>query len=91
MSSEDVKLARPNALFDEWLARDEPYAFRSASGDPVVQPIPMIINCPKCYGQHIDREEWATALKAHKTHLCEHCGELFRLANVPTVGVEVLP
>jgi hypothetical protein len=54
-------------------------------------PTPMIIHCPKCHWQHVDRDEWATAEKAHKTHLCEHCGELFRVANIPTVGVEALP
>lgn len=54
-----------------------------------IQPIPMVLHCPKCRGQHIDREEWAT--HQHRTHRCEHCGELFRVAKVPTVGVEALP
>jgi hypothetical protein len=55
------------------------------------QPLPMLLNCPSCHGQHIDREEWANPEKAHKTHLCEHCGHLFRPSNVATVGVEALP
>jgi len=53
-----------------------------------IRPIPMVLHCPKCRGQHIDREEWATY--PHKTHRCEHCGELFRVAEIPTVGVEAL-
>lgn len=51
-------------------------------------PIPVIAICPNCGGQHIDRDYWAT--HPHKTHLCEHCGNEWRLANVPTVGVETI-
>jgi hypothetical protein len=55
-------------------------------------PIPMILHCPKCGGQHIDRGIWAT-VRVHRTHLCEHCGELFRphgfrSHDKATVGVE---
>jgi hypothetical protein len=52
-------------------------------------PIPMILICPRCFIQHVDREEWAT--KPYRTHLCEHCGHKWRPANVPTVGVASLP
>lgn len=69
---------------------DEPYAFRSASGQVRVQPVVMVLFCFECHGQHVDRGEWATADKAHKTHLCEYCGALFQPANIPTVGVDSL-
>ena len=31
--------------------------------------------CPRCFHPHIDLDEWA--IKPHKTHLCQHCGNLF--------------
>ena len=52
-------------------------------------PIPMVLACPTCHERHVDEGEWAT--RPHKTHLCSRCGALFRPANVPTVGVAVLP
>lgn len=57
----------------------------------VLPPLPMLLNYPSCHGQHVDREEWATPEKAHKTHKCSQCGHEWRPANVATVGVEVLP
>lgn len=52
-------------------------------------PIPMLLFCPICHAQHIDRDEWAR--RPHRTHLCEICRYEFRPANVSTVGVETLP
>ncbi len=52
-------------------------------------PIPMILFCPGCGHQHIDRGEWAT--KRHRKHLCEKCGQIWKPAPVATVGVENLP
>lgn len=49
--------------------------------------IPMILHCPECKEQHIDEDEWATT-RLHKTHLCLHCGHLWRPMDVPTVGVK---
>lgn len=31
--------------------------------------------CPRCFNLHSDVDKWA--LKPHKIHLCEHCGNLF--------------
>ena len=61
----------------------------SAPGEVCTTPIPAILVCPSCQGQHIDHGEWAQ--RPHKTHLCEHCACEFRFANVPTVGVKELP
>jgi hypothetical protein len=54
-------------------------------------PIPMLLWCPKCHSQHVDREEWATPAKAHRKHLCEACGHTWKPAAAATVGVEKLP
>lgn len=56
---------------------------------PTAAPVPMVLACPTCHERHVDEGEWAT--RPHKTHLCSRCGTLFRPANVPTVGVAVLP
>lgn len=50
------------------------------------EPIWMILHCPKCTTQHIDKGKWATT-RTHKTHLCEKCGHLFKPAMCATVGV----
>lgn len=62
-------------------------------------PIPMILHCPMCHTRHIDEGEFAT--RAHHTHACQgylphdsrrrRCGNVWRPALVPTVGVEALP
>lgn len=57
------------------------------------EPIPMILNCPKCGMQHIDAPEpdsgWDNP--PHKSHKCRPqdggCGTVWRPADVATVGV----
>lgn len=34
------------------------------------------LNCPHCGEPHHDIDKWA--LDPHRTHLCLHCGELFK-------------
>lgn len=54
------------------------------------QPVPMVLHCPACNTQHIDKPEpergWDNP--PHKSHLCHGCGIVWRPADVPTVGVE---
>lgn len=63
-------------------------------------PINMILHCPRCHVQHIDKEEWADdphdieqgrirtwTNPPHKSHLCGNCGCIWRPADVPTNGV----
>jgi predicted house-cleaning noncanonical NTP pyrophosphatase (MazG superfamily) len=50
-------------------------------------PVPMVLICPKCSGQHIDRGVWSST-RIHRTHLCEHCGETWKPFPYATVGVE---
>lgn len=50
---------------------------------------PMILKCPVCKGRHIDEPNEAIGWTnpPHKTHLCTHCGHLWRPHEYPTVGV----
>jgi hypothetical protein len=57
-------------------------------------PVDMILHCPKCGTQHIDKpfkpvpgdgEEWTN--RPHRSHLCHVCGCIWRPADVPTNGV----
>ncbi len=52
-------------------------------------PIKMILYCPTCGHQHIDKGEWEH--RRHRKHLCESCGGIWKPSNVYTVGVEFLP
>lgn len=54
-----------------------------------LEPIPMLLWCPKCSNRHIDEEEFAT--KVHATHSCQFCGLTWRPAVIPTCGVLFLP
>lgn len=60
-------------------------------------PIDMVLHCPRCHTQHVDSPEYdvlGTAPPAvhwnnppHRSHLCGHCGWIWRPADVPTNGV----
>lgn len=55
-----------------------------------VEPIPMLLYCPKCGLQHIDEPDERTpnwTNPPHKSHLCHGCGCIWRPADVPTEGV----
>lgn len=73
-------------MLDDAIAKLE----AAPQGD-VVPPasIPMLLRCPFCNTRHIDVGEFAT--KVHHTHACQTCGEVWRPAVVPTVGVQFLP
>lgn len=55
---------------------------------PDERPKPMLLDCPKCGSQHVDRDEWAT--RVHRTHLCAHCWYQWQPHEFATVGVENL-
>lgn len=59
----------------------------------MTQPIPMVLHCPACRYQHIDKPDPARGWddRPHRTHKCQACGEEWRPANVATTGVKVLP
>ena len=56
----------------------------------VPAPLDVILFCPKCGAQHVDKPEpekgWTNP--PHKSHLCHVCGLIWRPADVPTNGVE---
>jgi hypothetical protein len=68
-----------------------------------VEPVDMILYCPKCGLQHIDapecyrarQERWASGADdspawtnpPHRSHLCHRCEHIWRPADVPTNGV----
>lgn len=49
------------------------------------RPVEIQTHCPGCGVRHIDSGEWAT--RPHRTHLCLDCGNEWRPAEFPTVGV----
>lgn len=63
------------------------------------EPIPMVLYCPNCGMQHIDKAEMPDPYPAfgvddepwlnppHRSHLCHGCGKIWRPADVATVGV----
>jgi hypothetical protein len=66
---------------------------------PEAKPVDMVLFCPACGLQHIDRPEvglgvlegtddWANP--PHRSHLCHRCGHIWRPADVPTNGVEAV-
>jgi hypothetical protein len=77
-------------------------ASRAVRAEPMA-PIDMVLHCPKCGLQHVDRDdveyydpldggnapEWSNP--PHRSHLCRPkdggCGHVWRPADVPTNGV----
>lgn len=93
-------------IFEEWSGEGEPPLWNKCEvtgrwrEDGTVateiyqsdeQAVRMVLFCPACRGQHIDRGEWATPQRLHRTHLCEHCGHLWRPHDMATIGVESVP
>lgn len=100
MSSEQVTLylAR-NGISPEDSSRSlaEAKAMVKMTKIILAQPVPVVVHCPLCKVQHIDRDEgaidWRT--RPHRKHLCKPaeggCGHIFKVSNLFTVGVETLP
>jgi len=53
-------------------------------------PIAMVLHCPQCHKQHIDSPTATWKNPPHRSHLCAHCGCVWRPADVPTTGVEAV-
>lgn len=55
-------------------------------------PIRMLLACPKCSHQHIDKPDPARGWDnpPHRSHECQHCGHIWRPCDAPTEGVETL-
>lgn len=55
--------------------------------NPKVEPIPMLLFCPKCNLQHVDAPHGSWTNPPHRSHECQGCGYVWRIADVPTTGV----
>lgn len=68
--------------------------YRTMSGPdaPKDKPIPMILYCPSCGMKHIDEPNEAKGWTnpPHRSHECQHCGVVWRPADVATVGVHTI-
>lgn len=57
-----------------------------------MEPVPMVLHCPKCGTQHVDTPEpekgWTNP--PHKSHLCHGCGTIWRPADIATTGVRTI-
>lgn len=63
------------------------------AGEAAAPPIDMLLWCPTCHAQHVDKPdartpEWSNP--PHKSHLCHTCGTIWRPSNVPTNGVRTI-
>jgi len=83
MPSDSAPCEACGALYCE--CHPEAVEHRQASGTA----LPIRLPCPSCGALHIDEGEFAT--KPHHTHACQECGNVWRPAVVPTVGVRFLP
>jgi len=52
------------------------------------EAIPMILYCPRCHHQHIDKPSGVWSNPPHRSHLCSACGWIWRPADVATTGVK---
>lgn len=48
----------------------------------------MVLHCPECGKQHVDKPGPGWRNPPHRSHLCGHCLTIWRPADVPTNGVE---
>jgi hypothetical protein len=68
-------------------------AISTASEEKGEAPILMVLHCPRCKVQHIDRPDpdigWTNPL--HRSHRCANCETVWRPASVYTEGVEAVP
>lgn len=53
----------------------------------VPPPIDMVLYCPSCGLQHIDKACDGWGNPPHRSHLCHGCNHVWRPADVPTNGV----
>jgi len=84
----EPKVEPDRAQFEEALRRA-----RSAQWLSIPPPaIDMLLWCPTCHAQHIDKPEphanWTNP--PHRSHKCHACGTIWRPADVPTNGVAAI-
>lgn len=66
---------------------------KAARPEVVQKPLDMLLFCPRCNVQHVDRPQpeqgWTNP--PHATHTCQSCGLLWRPSNGLTNGIRMLP
>lgn len=62
-----------------------PWCAKLLESEPA--PIDILLYCPLCSVQHIDKESKSWSNPPHKTHECQNCGHLWRPSDVPTNGI----
>lgn len=59
------------------------------------KPVPMLLFCPKCLQQHVDKVDHTShidwSMRPHVTHLCEYCQHRWMPEDYETVGVSAYP
>jgi len=58
--------------------------------DGLTRPVDMVLFCPQCGEQHIDRATSDWDNPPHRSHLCLVCGTIWRPADVATNGVPAI-
>lgn len=58
----------------------------------MTEPVPMMLFCPKCGKQHVDKPDVANGWlnPPHATHTCAYCKTLWRPSNRNTAGVSLI-
>jgi hypothetical protein len=56
----------------------------------IMEAIPMILLCPNCSRQHVDKPSDGWRNPPHRSHLCAYCGAIWRPCDLPTTGVQTI-
>lgn len=51
-----------------------------------VEPLELLIHCPRCLRQHVDEGRFAQ--QPHSKHACQFCGLGFVASKEPSIGVQ---
>lgn len=102
-AAEELDRLRRDLLFTESLALKQQESAREDKAQ-AQKPVDMILYCPSCHRQHIDKAEpsmmagdaamyggdWPGRWTnpPHRSHLCHFCGYQWRPSDVATNGVE---
>jgi len=96
----DAEVAEPkgDAAFIACADFSKAVATALASPQPAtVEPIDMVLRCPKCGLQHVDGHDARAEIEPgywtnppHRSHLCHGCAWVWRPADVPTNGVAAI-
>ncbi len=87
LSSSSIQIEAPSTAINSVIERLEEVKPEPANV-PKPESIPLLLWCPECGERHVEGD---LADVVHHTHACQHCGNTWRPAVVPTSGVRFLP